>query len=124
MSPGQKNGKGHFVKPNIRSMQPTVQINEVNYSKATRHLNTLDHSYYGQPCQVQFSNNFRDTNRQPRGLLKKGQRQQHYRHHPRKLVCYFHEGEHMVKDCIKLTKEKSRDRQRDADMTKSCKNKV
>ena len=100
-----------FFKPNFKTVQPVTQVNEVNYGKTNRH-NMLDQSYNGQHHQVWFSKNFRDTNRHPRALFKKGQRQLHYKHGPRKITCYYCEGEHMVKDCIKCAKEKSRDKQK------------
>ena len=93
-----------FFKPNFETAQPVIQVNDVNYVKATR-CNMLDWSYNGQPHQMWFSNNFRDTNRYPRGLLKKGLGQLHYKHSPRKLTCYCCEGEHMVKDYIRFAKE-------------------
>ena len=43
---------------------------------------------------------------------------------PKKLTCYYCKGEHMVKDCIKLAKEKSWDKQKDTDMAKHYKNKI
>ena len=56
--------------------------------------------------------------------MKKGQGQQHYKHSPRKLTCYYCEGKHMVKDSVKLAEEKSRDKQKDTDMAKHYKNKI
>ena len=113
-----------FFKSIFNLAQAVLQVNEVDFGKAIRHHNTLDQSYNDQPHQVWFSNNFRDTNRQPRGPLKKGQGQQHYKHSPRKLTCYFCEGEHVVKDYIKLAKEKSKDKQKDTDVAKHYKNKI
>ena len=121
--PGLKSGIGYSSNL-IWTSKPVIQVNEVNYSKATRHHHTLDWSYNGQPHQVWFSNNFRDTNGQPRSPLKKGHGQQHYKHSPRNLTSYYCEGEHMVKDCIKLAKEKSRDKQKGTDVAKHCKNKI
>ena len=77
-----------FFKPNFKTAQPVIQVNEVSYGKATRH-NMLDWSYNSQPHQVWFSNNFSDTNRHPRGSLKKDQGQHHYKHSPRKPTCYY-----------------------------------
>ena len=71
-----------------------------------------------------FSNNVRDTNRHLKGSLKKGQGHQDYKHSPRKLTCYYCEWEDMVKECIKLAKEKSRDKHKDTDMAKLYKNKI
>ena len=70
-----------FFKPNFETSQPVIQVNEVNYGKATRH-NMFDWSNNGQPHRAQFSNNFRDTNSHPRGSLKKGLAQLHYKHSP------------------------------------------
>ena len=112
-----------FFTPNFETVQPVIQVTELNYSKATMHI-TLDQSYYGQPHQAWFSNNFRNTNRHPRGSFKTGQGQQHYKHSSRKLTCYYCEGEYMVKDCTKLAKEKSRDKQKDKDVVKHYKNKI
>ena len=112
-----------FFQPNFETAQPVIQVNKVNCIKSTRH-NMLDQSYNSQPHQVQFSNDFRDTNRHPKVSLKKGPGLLHYKHSPRKLTCYYCEGEHMVKDCIKLAKEKFRDKQKDTDMVKHYKNKI
>ena len=51
-----------FVNPNLEPMQPVVQVDEVSYGKASWHSN-YDQSNSGQPLLVQFSNNFRGTNR-------------------------------------------------------------
>ena len=90
-----------FFKPNFEKAQPVIQVNKVIYGKAIRH-NTFAWSNNDQPHPVWFSNNFRDTNRQPRGSLKEALGQLHYMHSPKKLMCYYLQGEHMVKDCIKL----------------------
>ena len=112
-----------FFKPNFETTQLLIQVNEVNYGKATRH-STLDQPYNSQPCQAWFSNNFRDTKRYPKHSLKKGTGQVHYKHSPRKLTHYYCEGEHLAKDCVKLAKEKSRNKQKDTDMAKHYKNKI
>ena len=39
-------------------------------------------------------------------------------------MCYYCEGKYLVKDCIKLAKEKSRDKQKDIDMARHYKNKL
>ena len=39
-------------------------------------------------------------------------------------MCYYCEGEHLVKDCFKLAKEKSRDKQKDTDVAKHYQNKI
>ena len=109
-----------FFKTNFKTVQPVTQVNKVNYGKSTRH-NMLDQPYDDQPRQLQFSNNFRDTNGHPKGSLKKGPGQLHYKHNLRKLICYYCEGEHIVKDCIKFAKEKSRDKQKDTDVAKCYK---
>ena len=114
---------GAFLNPNLETMQPVVQVNELSYSKANWH-SKCDQSNSGQPHPVWFSNNFRDTNRHQRGLFKKSPGQQHYKHSPRKLTCYYCEWEHLVKDCIKLAKEKSRDKQKDTAVARHYKNKV
>ena len=73
-----------------------------------RQPGTTHWSNNGQPHPVQFSYKFRDTNKHPVGSIKKGLGQLHYKHIPKKFTCYYCEGEHMVKDYIKLAKEKSR----------------
>ena len=112
-----------FFKPDFETVQLVIQVNEVNYSKATRN-NMYQWSNNGQPHPAWFSNNFRDTNRHPRGSLKKGLGQPHYKHSPKKLTCYYCQGEHMVKDCIKLAKEKSRDKQKDTNVARCYKKKI
>ena len=65
-----------LFKPNFETVHPVIQVNKVNYGKATRH-NMFEWLNNGQPHPAQFSNNFRDTNRHPRGSLKKGLGQLH-----------------------------------------------
>ena len=113
-----------FFKPNFELVQPGLQVNQVNLGKTTRYNQTYDWSHNGHSYQVQFSNNFRDNNRQQRGPLKKGQGKLHYKNSPKKLTCYYCEGEHKIKDCMKLTKEKAKDKQRDTDIAKHYKNKL
>ena len=112
-----------FFNPTLETMQPVIQVNEVSYSKASWH-SKYDGSNSGQSHPVQFSNNFRDTNRHQRDSFKKSPRQQHYKHSCKKLMCYSCEGEHLVKDCVKLAKEKSRDKQKDTDVVRCYKNKL
>ena len=112
-----------LFNPHLETMQPVVQVNEVSYGKANWH-SRYDQSNSGQSHPVQSGNNFRDTNRHQRGSFKKILGKQHYKHSPRKLSCYYCEGEHLVKDCIKLAKEKSRDKQKDIDVARCYKNKL
>ena len=58
------------------------------------------------------------------GSLNKGLGQLHNKHSPKMLTCYYCEGEHMVKHCIKLAKEKSREKQKDIEMAKQYKKKI
>ena len=110
-----KEQNGAFFKPNFKTVQPSLQINEVNLGKATRYQKAYDWLHNGHSCQAQFSNNFRDNNRQQRGPLKKGQGQLQHKNGPKKMTCYYWEGEHKIKDCIKLTKKRDKDKERDTD---------
>ena len=49
------------------------------------------------------------------GPFRKCPGQQTYKHGPKRIVCYYCEGEHLIKDCVKLAKEKSQDKQKDTD---------
>ena len=102
-----------FFKPNFEIVQPVIQVNKVNYGKATRH-NTFNWSNNGKPNSVQFSNNFRDTHKHPLGSIKKGLGQLNCKHSPKK---------HMAKEYIKLLKERSRE-QKDTDMARCYKKKI
>ena len=110
-----------FFEPNSEPVQIGLQVNEVNLGKNTRYDQTYDQSQNGHSHQVQFSDSFRDNNRQQRGPLKKGQGQLHYKNSPKKITCYYCQGEHKINDCIKLTKEKAKDIQRDTDGAKHYK---
>ena len=39
-------------------------------------------------------------------------------------MCYYSEGEHLIKDCVKFAKEESWDKQKDTEVARWCKNKV
>ena len=80
-----------FLKPNFETVQPVIQVNKVNYGKATRY-SMFNQSNNVQPCPVWVSNNFRDTNKNPRGSFKKGPGQPYNKHSPKKLTCYYCEG--------------------------------
>ena len=73
---------------------------------------------------MQLSNNSRDNNRQQKGPFTERPRTTALKHGPRKLTCYYCEGEHKVKNCVKLAREKSKDKQRDTDVTKHYKSKL
>ena len=61
-----------FFNPNLETVKPIIQVNEVSYGKTTWH-NKFDWSNSGQPHPVWFNNTFRDTSRHPRGSFKKAQ---------------------------------------------------
>ena len=94
-----------FFNPNLEASKPVIQVNEVSYGKATWQYKS-DHPNNGQPHPVQFHNTFRENNKQPRGPFRKSPGQQAYKHGPKKIMCYCCEGEHLIKDCVKLAKEK------------------
>ena len=75
------------------------------------------------PAQL-LHNSFRENNKQPRGPFRKSQGQPANKHGPRKILCYYCEGEHLIKDCVKLAKEKSRDKQKDIEVARQYKNKL
>ena len=39
------------------------------------------------------------------------------------MVCYYCEGEYLIKDCVKLARKKFQDKQKDTDMARCYKNK-
>ena len=39
-------------------------------------------------------------------------------------MCYYCEGEHLIKDCVKLVKEESWDKQKDTEVARQYKNKL
>ena len=71
-----------FFNPNLETSKSIMQVNEVNYSKATQQCRS-DHPHNGQPHPVQFNNTFRENNKQPRGPFRKSPEQQAYRHGPK-----------------------------------------
>ena len=113
-----------FFRPNFEPVQPSLQVNGVNLGKATWYHQAHDQSHNGHFHQVQFSNNFRDNKRQQRGPLQKGQGQPQYKNGPKKMTRYYCMGECKIKDCIKLTKERAEDKERDTDVIKQYKNKL
>ena len=40
------------------------------------------------------------------------------------MTCYYCKDKHKIKDCVKLTKERARDKDKDTDITKQYKNKL
>ena len=76
-----------------------MQVNKVNYGKAIQQYKS-DHPNNGQSHQAWFNNTFRENNRQPRGPFRKSPGQQAYKHGLKKIVCYYYEGEHLIKDCV------------------------
>ena len=116
-------GTGHFSSLIFKPAQPCLQVNKVNLGKTTRYNQTYDQSHNGHSHQVWFSKNFRDNNRQQRGPLNKGQGQLQYKNGPKKKTCYYREYKHKIKDCIKLAKERAKDKERDTDIAKQYKNK-
>ena len=56
--------------------------------------------------------------------LGKAQGQPAYKCSPKKLLCYYCEGEHLIKDSFKLAKERSQDKQKDTEVDQQYKNKL
>ena len=95
----------------------------MSYCKATWQHKS-DYPNNDQPCPAQFNNTFREKNRYSKGLFRKYPGQQAYKHGPKKVVFYYYEGKHLIKDCVKLPKEKSWDKQKDTDMVRHYKSKL
>ena len=106
-----------MFSPNLEASKPVIEVNEVSYGKVTWQ-NTSDHSNNGQPHPVQFHITFRENNKHPRGLFRKSPGQQAYK----KIVCYFCKGEHLIKDCVMLAKEKFQEKQKDTEVVQQYKN--
>ena len=64
------------------------------------------------------------NNTQPRGPFRKSPGQPAYKQGPKKILCYNCEGEHLIKDCVKLAKEMFQDKQKDAEVSRWYKNKL
>ena len=58
-----------------------------------------DHPDNGQPHPTWFKSTFRENNKQPRSQFRKSLGQETYKHSPKKIVCCYCEGEHLIKDC-------------------------
>ena len=39
-------------------------------------------------------------------------------------MCYYYDGGHLIKDCVKLAKEKSWDKQKDTEVARQYKNEL
>ena len=51
-----------FFNPNLETLKPVMQINEVSYGKAIQQYKS-DHPNKGQPCWMWFNNTFRQNNK-------------------------------------------------------------
>ena len=112
-----------ILQPNLETSKLVIQVNEVSYGYAMQQHKS-DHPNNGYPHTLWFNNTFRENNRHPRGLFRKRPGQQAYKHGPKKVVCYYCEGEHLIKDCVKLAKETFWDKQKDTDMARCYKDKL
>ena len=74
-----------FFNPNLETMKPVMQVNEVSYGKAIWHHKS-DGSNNGKPCPLQFNNNFRENTRHQWGLFRRSPGQQAHEHCPKKIV--------------------------------------
>ena len=111
-----------FFNPNLEALRPVIQVNKVSYSKAMQQYRS-DCPNNNQPHPMWFHNTFRENNKQPRGPFRKSPGHQAYKHSPKKIVCFYCDGEHLIKDCVKLAKEKSWDKQKDTEVARQYKNK-
>ena len=105
-----------FFNPSLEASRPVIQVNGVSYGEATWQYGS-DHPNNNQP-PVWFHNTFRENNKQPRGPFRKSLGQPAYKHGPKKILCYYCDGEHLIKDCVKMAKEKSQDKQKDTEVTR------
>ena len=106
-----------FFNPDLEASKPVMQVKEMRYGKVLQQYK-CDCPHNGQPCPAQFNNTFRGNNKQQRGLFRKSPGQQAYKLGPKKMVYYYCEGQHLIKDCVKLAKEKSWDKQKDTEMAR------
>ena len=112
-----------FFNPNLETLKPIMQVNEESYGKTMWHYKS-DFPNNGQPHPSLFNNTSRENNKQSRDLLRKSPGQQTYKHSPKKIVCYYCKREHLIKDCVKLAKEKFMDKQDDTEVARQYKNKL
>ena len=106
-----------FINPNLEALRPVIQEHEVNYGKTTWQHGS-NHSNNNQPHPAQLCNTFRENNKQPRGPYRKSLEQPDYKHGPKKIMYYYCKGEHLIRHCVKLAKEKSWEMQKDAQVAR------
>ena len=94
-----------FFNPILKASRSVIQVNEVSYGKATWQYRS-DCPSNNQPCPAWFHNTFKENNKQLRGPFRKSPGQPAYKHGPKNILCYYCDGEHLIKDCVKLAKEK------------------
>ena len=81
--------------------------NEVSVGKYTRQ-NSPSAAYNEPQHRTQTSSNFRGGNKQYSNQPHRDQGRYQPNRGLRKLVCYYHEGEHCVRDCKKMSKDKAK----------------
>ena len=72
-----------FFNPNLETLRQTMQVNEVNYGKATWQYKS-DHPHNGQCHPAEFNNTFRENNKKPRSPFSKSPEHQAYKHGPKR----------------------------------------
>ena len=116
-----------YCEPNFEPM-PQVskeRVHEVSFGKYTK-ANLLVKTYNSNSqCNMQYSSNFRDGGKHHSSQFHKDQSKQPYSIcGSRKLECYYCQGEHLVRDCERFSKDNVKYKLKTADIAKKYKDKI
>ena len=92
------------------------------YVKPRSSLPNKTHS--GPQYNPQTRSTFRNTPKPPNNQYSRDQGRSQYNHTPANLKCYYCQGDHLLKECHKFSKDKAKYKLKSADMFKKCKDKI
>ena len=85
--------------------------------------NPSNKTYNGPQHRLQADSSFRSSNRKHNSQPCRDQGSYQPNPGQRKLMCYYCEGKHHIRDCEKFTKDKAKYMLKTADLTKKYKDK-
>ena len=116
-----------YSEPNsdLVPLMPTVSMHEVSLGKCAKPKPIVKTYHSNLNSNMQYSSNYRDDGIYHNSQYCKDQGKPKYgTHGPRKLECYYCQGEHLVRDCEKFNKDKVKYKLKTMDHAKKYKDKI
>ena len=114
-----------YHEPKFESVPqvPKERVYEVSFSRCTE-PNSPVKAYSNSPHNTHYSANFRSGSKQHSSQFLKEQGKQQYNHRQGKLEYYCYKRDHLIRDCMKFSKDKTRYNLKTTDLARKYEDKL